>query len=174
MKRSTIYRAPISSPSQLRSGLDGAGGAVPGDRDTAAEIGLVGHVAGQSGVIAEDGVFDDRLARLDRREEVPKVRLHVVKIVALKGVILTHRLFAHRRIMLLMPLFEVGFAHRIREAIGVIARRGIFSRLGIMSDAELRDFENSVRTLEAVRFGILAAEIEAKINRRTASRCIFV
>jgi len=47
------------------SGLDGARRGVPSDGDTAAEIGLVGHVASQSGVVAEDGVFREWLAGLD-------------------------------------------------------------------------------------------------------------
>ena len=46
-------------------GLDGAGSGVPGDGDTAAEVGLVGHVAGKRGVVAEDGVFGERFAGFD-------------------------------------------------------------------------------------------------------------
>src|SRR5690242_7320629 len=147
-----------------RSRLDGAGGGVPGDGDAAAEIGLVGHVACQRGIVAEDSVLRKRLARFDGTEKRPEVRAHVVKVVAFVDVIFEERLLADLRIVLRMPLLEVSLAHGLREAVRVIAGRGIFARLRIMSDAELGDFKNSVRTLEAVSFGIVAAEIEAEID----------
>src|SRR5215472_2193522 len=135
-------------------GLDGAGASVPGDGYAAAEIGLVGHVAGQRGVVAENGVFRERLAGFDRREKRPQVRLHVVKVIALISVILEERLLADLRIVFLVPLLKVGFAHRLGIAVRVIAGSGVFAALWIVSDAELGNFENAVRTLEAIRFGI--------------------
>src|SRR5437762_6808059 len=86
-------------------GLDGAGGGVPGDGDVAAEAGLVHHVAGESGVVAEDGVFGERLAGFDRREVGPEVRANVVEVVAAENVIFEHRLFTDLGVMFLVPLF---------------------------------------------------------------------
>src|SRR5882762_5173578 len=75
-------------------GFDGAGGGVPGDGDVSAEAGLVHHVAGERGVVAEDGIFGERLARFDRREVGPEVRTNVVEVVAAENVVFEHRLFA--------------------------------------------------------------------------------
>src|SRR5437867_10607110 len=73
-------------------GLDDAGGGVPGDGDIAAEAGLVDHVASEGGVVAKDGVFSERLARFDRREESPEVRTDIVEVVATENVIFEERL----------------------------------------------------------------------------------
>ena len=48
------------------------------------EVGLVGHVAGDGGMVAEDGIFGHRLAGLYRLEEVPQVRM-TLSIVATIG-----------------------------------------------------------------------------------------
>ena len=85
--------------------LDGAGGGVPSDGDVAAEAGLVDHVTGERGVVAEDGVFGEGLARLDGREVGPEVRTNVVEVVASKNVVFEHRLFADFGVMFLVPLF---------------------------------------------------------------------
>ena len=62
-------------------------------------------MAGESGVVAEDGVFGERLARLDGREVGPKVRANVVEVVAAEDIVFEHRLFADLGIMFLVPLF---------------------------------------------------------------------
>ena len=85
--------------------FDGAGSGVPGDGDVAAEAGLVHHVAGESGVVAEDGVFGEWLAGLDRREVGPEVRTNVVEVVAAENVVFRERLFADLGVMFLVPLF---------------------------------------------------------------------
>src|SRR6266699_5261863 len=59
------------------SGFDLAGGGVPG-HGRAAEIRFVGHVAGQRGVVAENGVFRYRLAVLHALEKFPEVGLFFV------------------------------------------------------------------------------------------------
>jgi hypothetical protein len=56
------------------SGFDLAGGGVPGDSG-AAEIGFVGHVAGECSIVTEDGVFSDGLAGFDGAEKGPEMRL---------------------------------------------------------------------------------------------------
>jgi len=42
------------------------------------EVGFIGHVAGQSGVVTEDSVFHYRLAAAHRLKEIPQMRLFVV------------------------------------------------------------------------------------------------
>src|SRR5437879_13252501 len=62
-------------PMPLR--FDGVGGRVPGYGGLA-EIGFVGHVASQRGVVAEDGVFGDLLVDLHALEQSPEVRIRFV------------------------------------------------------------------------------------------------
>src|SRR5215469_8080452 len=81
------------------SGFYGAGGGVPGDGDIAAEAGFVDHVASERCVVAEDGIFGERLARLDRREKCPEMRTNVVEVVAPENIIFKDRLFADLRIV---------------------------------------------------------------------------
>ena len=50
-----------------------------------AEVGFVGHVAGERGVVAEDGVFGDRAVLADGFEESVEVRLQVVPGIAREG-----------------------------------------------------------------------------------------
>ena len=140
------------------------GRGVPGDRGVA-EVGFIGHVTGQRGVVAEDSVLSERLARFDGTEERPKVRADVVKIVALVDVGFGERFLADLCVVLGVPLLEVGVAERLRVAARVVAGSRIFAGLRIVSEAELGDFENSLGALEAVNLWIFATEIEAKINR---------
>src|SRR5438270_2755173 len=46
------------------------------------EVGFIGHVAGQSGVVTEDSVFHYRLAAAHRLKEIPQMRLFVVPLIA--------------------------------------------------------------------------------------------
>src|SRR5215469_14677517 len=98
-------------------------------------------------MVTEDSVFGERLARFDRREKCPKVRANVVEVVALVDVIFKQRLFADFWIVFGVPLFEVGITHRVWKTVRVITQRGIFAGLRIVSEAELGDFENSMRAL---------------------------
>src|SRR5882672_7364064 len=59
------------------SGFDLAGGGVPGNRGVA-EVGFVGHVASQRGVVAKDGVFGHLLMVLRALEEFPEMWLDFV------------------------------------------------------------------------------------------------
>src|SRR6267143_5712539 len=54
-----------------------AGGGVPGDRGVS-EVGFVGHVASQRGVVAEDGVFGDLLMVSHALKKSPEVRFFLV------------------------------------------------------------------------------------------------
>src|ERR1700716_1484818 len=85
------------------------------------KVGLVGHVARQRGVVAEDGVFGDHAVVADGLEESPKVGLQFVPRSAGVGETSESRLRAGLRIVLLVPLFHVALAHFTREAAAVVA-----------------------------------------------------
>src|SRR6266478_8044734 len=146
-----------------RSGFDLVGGGVPGDGGFA-EIGLVGHVAGEGGVVAEDGVFGDLLVVAHALEKSPEMRFLSVPGFAAKSESLFHRLLAGLGIVVLVPFLEIGFAHRLRIAVSVIARRFVFAGLRKVGNGEFRDFEDALGTLEAVDLWRIAAKIEAEIN----------
>ena len=65
--------------------------------------------------------------------------------------------------MLLVPLFHIRFSQVVRKTEGVITGRRILSRLRVVSNGELRHFQNSLRALEAVHLGRLASQIQAEI-----------
>lgn len=121
-------------------------------------------MAGEGGVVAEECVFGDGLAGAHGLEISPEVRALVVPGIAFVGVALRDWFFTGRGIVFGVPLFHVGFAEIVREAGRVIAGRGIFARLRIIIDGEFGDFENSLRALEAVNFGSVAAEIKAQVH----------
>src|SRR5271168_2055858 len=73
--------------------LDGFRSLVP-RYGTFAEVRLVGHVAGDRGVVAEDRIFCHGLTRLDRLEKHVEVRTHVVPVVAVVDHVIVDRLFA--------------------------------------------------------------------------------
>src|SRR6266851_4035906 len=70
--------------------------------------------------------------------------------------------------MILVPFLEIDIAHGVRIAVSVITRGIVFTGLREISDDGFRDFENSLRALEAVDFRRIAAEIQSQINRRPA------
>src|ERR1035437_3037147 len=78
-------------------------------------IRFIGHVASQCRVMAEYRVFYDGLARAHGLEECPQMGLHVVVIRPLERNRFRHRLLTELRIVLLVPLLLVGFAHGVRE-----------------------------------------------------------
>src|ERR1700692_506437 len=61
----------------LLGGLNRAGRGIPRDR-ALPEVRFVGHVARQSGVVSEHGVFCNLLVILDALEISPKMRLFVI------------------------------------------------------------------------------------------------
>src|SRR5207245_4012254 len=148
-------------------GFDLVGGGVPSDGGLA-EIGFVGHVAGEGGVVAEDGVFSDLLVIAHALEKSPEVRFFSVPGFAAISETLFHGFLAGLGIVVLMPFLEISVAHRLWIAGGVIARRLVFAGLREIGDGVFRDFENSLGTLEAVDFRRIATEIEAEIDRRAA------
>src|SRR6267143_1372603 len=87
-----------------RLGLDGVGGGVPGDGGLA-EIGFVGHVAGQRGVVTEDGVFGDLLVVAHALEKFPEMRLFFVPGSAAIGETFLHGLLAGLGIVVLVHFF---------------------------------------------------------------------
>src|SRR5260370_2634336 len=123
--------------------FDRVGGGVPGDGGFA-EIGFVGHVAGEGGVVAEDGVFGDLLMIAHTLEKSPKVRFLSVPGFAAKSESFLHRLLAGLGIVVLVPFLEIGFAHRLRIAVSVIAGRFVFAGVRKVGNGEFRDFEDGL------------------------------
>src|SRR6266849_10949132 len=123
-------------------GFDLAGGGVPGDCGVA-EIGFVGHVASQRGVVAEDGVFGNLLMVSHALEKPPEVRFFLVPGSAAIAEALPDGFFAGLGIVLLVPLLEIRLAHIMRIAGSVIAGRFVFTGLRIGVDVEFRDFQDS-------------------------------
>src|SRR5713101_7510598 len=164
-------RAPAAADArttrELGLRLDLVGGGVPGDGGFA-EIGFVGHVAGERGVVAEDGVFGDLLVVAHPLEKSPQVRFFIVPGIAAIGEARLEGLFAGFGVIVFVPLFEIGVAHRLRIAGGVIAGRLVFAGLREVGDGEFGDFEDALGALKAVNFPRIAAEIEAEIDGRTA------
>src|SRR6266851_4312563 len=163
-------RAPAAADARTRElglRLDLVGGSVPGDGGFA-EIGFVGHVAGEGGVVAEDGVFRDLLVVAHPLEKSPQVRFFIVPGIAAIGEARLEGLFAGFGVIVFVPLFEIGVAQRLRIAGSVIAGRLVFARLREVGDGEFGDFEDALGALEAVNFRRIAAEIEAEIDGRTA------
>jgi len=99
--------APAAADARTRElglGFDLVGGGVPGDGGLA-EIGFVGHVAGQRGVVAEDGVFGDLLMIAHALEKSPEVGFFSVPGFAAKSESLLHRFLAGLGIVVLVPFF---------------------------------------------------------------------
>src|SRR5260221_14569442 len=132
------------------SGLDTAGGGVPGDGG-AAEVGFVGHVAGEGGVVAEDHVFDDRLSGANVLEEIPEVRADIVVGITLVGVGFDERFLTGSNVVLGVPLLEVFGAHGRSIARGVVAGIFVLAGLGRKGEPGSGDFERAFGNLEAVK-----------------------
>src|SRR2546430_17695925 len=133
-----------------------------------AEIRFVGHVAGQRGVVAENGVFGYLLAVPYALEVLPEMRSFLVPGDAAISEPFGDGFLAGLGVMILVPFLEIGIAHGVRIAVSVITRGIVFTGLREISDGGFRDFEDSLRTLEAVDFRRIAAEIQAQIYRRPA------
>src|SRR6202042_1407447 len=84
------------------------------------EKGFVCHVTRERGVMAEDGVFRDVAVGADRLEKIPDVRFQLIPRCARVRKSFERRLLAGFRIILLMPLFGVRFAPRVRKTSRVI------------------------------------------------------
>jgi len=80
------------------------GGGVPSDGGLA-EIGFVGHVAGERGVVTEDGVFGDLLMVAHALEKSPEVRFFLVPGSAAIGKSFFDGFFAGLGVVVLVPFF---------------------------------------------------------------------
>src|SRR5438132_7336830 len=110
------------------SGFDLVGGSVPGDGGSA-EMGLVGHVASQRGVMTEDGVFSDLLMVARALEKSPEVRFFFIPGSAAIAESLPDGFLAGLGVVLLVPFLEIGIAQRLWIAGDVIAGRFVFAGL---------------------------------------------
>src|SRR5713226_10112810 len=134
--------APAAADARTRElglGFDLVGGGVPGDGGLA-EIGLVGHVAGQRGVVAEDGVFGDLLVVAHALEKSPEVRFFFVPGSAAIVEAFSDGFFAGLGVVVLVPLFQISVAQRLRIAGSVIAGRLVFAGLREIGDGVFGDF----------------------------------
>src|SRR5260370_33014779 len=104
--------------------------AAPG-RGGSAEIGFVGEVAGQRGVVAEDYVLDVGLAGAYGVEVGPHVRFLFVPGDAAEGEALQAGLFAGSRIVLLVPFVHVLFTHGAGVTGGIVAGRFVLAGLRV-------------------------------------------
>src|SRR5712664_4574306 len=166
-KKGAAMLRPYKGIAEL--GFDLAGGAVPGDCGVA-EIGFVGHVAGQRGVVAEDGVFGNLLMVSHALEKSPEVRFFLVPGSAAVAESLPDGFLAGLGIVLLVPLLEIGLAHGLRIAGSVVAGRFVFTGLRVVIDVEFRDFQDSLGALEAVGLRSIATEIQPHVNRSEERR----
>ena len=74
-------------------------------------------------------VFHNRLSRANRLEEIPKVRLHLVPGNTAIADSFKCRLLAGNRIVLLVPLLEIGLTHALGKTRCVIAGREVHAGL---------------------------------------------
>ena len=88
------------------------GGSVPGDGGFA-EIGFVGHVASEGGVVTKDGVFGHLLMVAHPLEKTPEVWFFFVPRSATIVEAFRDGFLAGLWVVLLVPLLQVGFAHRL-------------------------------------------------------------
>src|SRR5258708_29846161 len=86
--------------------FDRVGGGVPGDVRFA-EIGFVGHVAGECCVVAGDRGLGDLLVVAHTLEKSPEVRFLSVPGFAAKNKSLFHRFLAGLGIVVLVPFLEI-------------------------------------------------------------------
>src|SRR5712664_469167 len=141
--------------------------AVPGS-GSFAEVGFVGQVAGQRGVVAEDYVFNAGWAGAHGLEVGPEVRLFLVPGNAAEGEALQAGLFAGSGIVLPVPLVDVFFAHGAGETGRVVAGRFILAGLRVVSEREFGDFEDALGAVEAIDFRRFGAEVEAEVDGNIA------
>src|SRR5260370_32434248 len=125
--------------------------AAPG-RGGSAEIGFVGEVAGQRGVVAADYVVDVGLGGAYGVEVGRHVRFLFVPGDAAEGEALQAGLFAGSGIVLLVPLGHVLFTHGAGETGGVVTRRFVLASLRVVGERVFGDFENALGAVEAVDF----------------------
>src|SRR5882724_7989431 len=164
-KRGAALLRPYKRIAEL--GLDLAGGGVPSDRGLA-EVGFIGHVAGQRGVMAEDGVFGNLLMVSHALEKSPEVRFFLVPGSAAIAESLLDGLLAGLGVVLLVPFLEIRIAHGLRIAGSVIAGGFVFAGLRVVVDVEFRDFQDSLGALETVGLRCVATEIQPQINRHAS------
>src|SRR5260370_1680209 len=128
--------------------------------DGFAEIGFVGHVAGQRGVVAEDDVFDVGFARAHGVEVGPHVRFLFVPGNAVEGHALQAGFVRRFGVMLFVPLVDVLLAHNAWKTGNVVSGRFVLAGLWVVSERVFADFENSLGAVEAIYFGRLGAAVQ--------------
>src|SRR6516164_2226591 len=121
-------------------------------------------MAGGGGVVAENGVLHHGLFRAYRFHEVPHMWREIVVRRTAVSDRLGDELFAGRRIMGVPPVFLVSSAHGRREALVVVAGRGVYPTLWDIREIVLADFEQAFGSHESRHLGGLGAERKAHVH----------
>src|ERR1700722_7324611 len=100
-------------------------------------------------MMPEDRVLNDRLARLNRLEELPQMRPQIVVIISGIGQGFESRLFARNRIVFLMPLLDIGASEAPGVRACVVARGFVYARLGDMGNTGPTEFDDALRSHKA-------------------------
>src|SRR6266852_5467190 len=77
---------------------------------------------------------------------------------------LRNRLFARRRVMLLMPFLEIFLSQFLGEALGVIARRVVFTGLRKIVESVARHLQDSFRTHKTITLVGFRAEVQPYVH----------
>src|ERR1700682_2069255 len=72
------------------------------------------------------------------------------------------------RIVLLVPLLEIGFTQLARKTYRVVAPTGVFASLRRISNRVFSHFQVALRAMETINLRRLATEIQAEIHGNLA------
>src|ERR1700752_3289373 len=100
-----------------------------------AEVGFVGHVTSQRGVVSEDRIFGNAAVVAHGLEKRPQVRLQLIPGNAAEGETFRVGLFAGSGIVLFVPFLGVFLAQHLRKADSVVAGALVFAALRRIGDA---------------------------------------
>src|ERR1700739_3195634 len=93
------------------------------------------------------------------------MRFYVVPIVSFICVGFDEWFLADFWVVLSVPLLYVGFTHRARVAVHVVAGRLVAARLRREGHAKFGHFESTLRTLKTVGFRRFATAVQAQVHR---------
>src|SRR5437588_6276522 len=134
-------------------------------------------MTGESSVMPEDCVFDDRLSTAHRLKEIPQMRLHLVPGNTAVSNTFWGGFAPGRRIVLFVPFFEVFLAQRLGEAERIITGREVHARLRSKSRGEFAQLEKAFGSHKAVNFWTFGSQVELHVNWKIAvleQRCMHI
>src|SRR5215470_8808987 len=156
----------ISKPVLFRSTLrlDGLRNRIPVHR-AFSEVRLVRHVTGKCCIVAEHGVLKNRLAGAHGLKKLPQVRPEIVVVIPFVAGGFGHRLLSRLRIVFFVPLPEVSILQPTGQAITVITWGQVDTKLWRVGDAELRKFNDPLRTHESGRLSRFRSQGQSHVDR---------